>query len=34
MERVVTESNQACEEGEELKVLETPRADCGLSNRY
>jgi hypothetical protein len=34
MERVVTGSNRACEEGEESKVLETPRADCGLGNTY
>jgi hypothetical protein len=34
MERVIMGSNQACEEGEESKVLETLRTDCGLGNRY
>jgi hypothetical protein len=34
MERVVVGSNHACEEGEESKVLEMLRADCGLGNRY
>jgi hypothetical protein len=31
--QVVAGSERACKEGEESKVLEMPRADCGLSNR-
>jgi hypothetical protein len=30
--RVIAGSERACKEGEESKVLEMPRADCGLSN--